>query len=68
MIDQLEVVAGTEPGADPMTVGARLVDRLDQLQGDQGVVVLVLDDLHWVDRPSSRAMLFALAVCAGTEC
>ena len=43
-----------------MAVGARLVDLLDRLQSDSEVVVLVIDDLQWVDRPSSRAVLFAL--------
>ena len=48
------------PGTDPMAVGARLVDLLDRLQSNSQVVVLVIDDLQWVDRPSSRAVLFAL--------
>jgi len=60
VIDQFGGDAPTEPGADPMAVGARLVDLLDQRQSDGQVVVVVLDDLQWVDRPSSRAVLFAL--------
>ncbi len=60
VVDQLGVEVPSEPGADPMAVGARLVDLLDYLQGDGQVVVIVLDDLQWVDRPSSRAVLFAL--------
>ena len=52
--------ASTEPGTDPMAVGARLLDLFDRLQGDGQVVVLVIDDLQWADRPSSRAVLFAL--------
>jgi DNA-binding CsgD family transcriptional regulator len=60
VIDQLGVEASTEAGADPMAVGARLVELLDRLQGDRQVVVMVVDDLQWVDRPSSRAILFAL--------
>jgi predicted ATPase len=43
-----------------MAVGAQLLDQLDQLQADGRVVVLAVDDLHWSDRPSSRAILFAL--------
>jgi hypothetical protein len=43
-----------------MAVGARLVDLLDRLQSDGQVVVLAIDDLQWADRPSSRAVLFAL--------
>ena len=43
-----------------MAVGARLLDLLDRLQTGGQVVVLVIDDLQWADRPSSRAVLFAL--------
>jgi DNA-binding CsgD family transcriptional regulator len=60
VIDQLQPGAVTDPGTDPMAVGARLVDLLDRLQSDREVVVLVIDDLQWADRPSSRAVLFAL--------
>ena len=60
VVDQLGVVVASELGADPMAVGARLVDLLDRLQSDGQVVVMVVDDLQWVDRPSSRAVLFAL--------
>jgi len=60
VIDQLQPVVSTDPGADPMIVGARLVDLLDELQRDGRAVVLVIDDLQWIDRPSSRAVLFAL--------
>ena len=60
VIDQLRPSVSTDPGDDPMIVGARLVDLLDQLQEDGQVVVLVVDDLQWIDRPSSRAVLFAL--------
>ena len=60
IIDQLLPGASTDPGSDPMIVGAELVDLLDRLQGDDQIVVLVIDDLQWIDRPSSRAVLFAL--------
>ncbi|HUC14950.1 MAG TPA: AAA family ATPase [Acidimicrobiales bacterium] len=60
VVDQLLPGRSTEPGADPMAVGARLLDLFDQLQGGGQVVVLVIDDLHWADRPSLRAVLFAL--------
>jgi hypothetical protein len=60
VIDQLQPGAVTEPGTDPLAVGARLVDLLDRLQSDGDVVVLVIDDLQWVDRQSSRSVLFAL--------
>ena len=37
-----------------------MLDLLDRLQADGQVVVLAIDDLQWADRPSSRAVLFAL--------
>jgi hypothetical protein len=60
VVDQLLPGCSTEPGADPMAVGARLLDLFDQLQAGGQVVVLAIDDLHWADRPSARAVLFAL--------
>jgi DNA-binding CsgD family transcriptional regulator len=60
MLNQLSGTPTTEPGEDPMVVGARLVDLFDRLQTDGKTVVVVIDDLQWVDRPSSRALLFAL--------
>src|SRR5580692_8189972 len=60
IVDQLQPGTVTEPGTDPMAVGARLLDLLDRLQADGRVVVLAIDDLQWADRPSSRAVLFAL--------
>ena len=60
VIDQLQPGTVTEPGTDPMAAGARLVDLLDHLQADSQVVVLAIDDLQWADRPSLRALLFAL--------
>ena len=43
-----------------MAVGVTLLELLDRLQSGGHVVVLTIDDLQWVDRPSSRAVLFAL--------
>ena len=60
IIEQLQPGALTEPGTDPMAAGARLLDLLDRLQAGGQVVVLAIDDLQWTDRPSSRAVLFAL--------
>jgi len=60
VMDQLQPGTLTEPGTDPMAAGARLLDLLDRLQADGQVVVLAIDDLQWADRPSSRALLFAL--------
>jgi DNA-binding CsgD family transcriptional regulator len=50
-----------EPGPldDPVTVGTRILRMLDAL-GRDGALVLVLDDAHWADLPSLRALIFAL--------
>jgi DNA-binding CsgD family transcriptional regulator/tetratricopeptide (TPR) repeat protein len=45
--------------ADPLTVGAQLLDALGPLQRP-GVLGIVLDDAHWADVPSLQALLFAL--------
>jgi DNA-binding CsgD family transcriptional regulator len=60
IVGQLQPGDLPEPGTDPMAVGAGLLDLLDRSQADGQVVVLVIDDLHWADRPSSRAVLYAL--------
>ncbi len=52
------VVAGERP-VDPMAAGAVLLDLLGELQRTDPVV-LVVDDVHWADRPSLRAFTFAL--------
>ena len=44
---------------DHVTAGAQILDLLGSLQ-EQGPVVLVVDDAHWADLPSLRALLFAL--------
>jgi DNA-binding CsgD family transcriptional regulator/tetratricopeptide (TPR) repeat protein len=44
---------------DPIVVGSRLLEVLDALEA-QGPVVLAVDDVHWVDQPSLRALVFAL--------
>jgi predicted ATPase len=60
VLDQLQPGTLTEPGTDPMAAGARLLGLLDRLQAGGRVVVLAIDDLQWADRPSMRAVLFAL--------
>ena len=67
LVDQLEHGTSTEPATDPMAVGARLLELVDQLQSDGRVVVLAIDDLQWADRPSSRAVLFALRRLSGRQ-
>ena len=43
-----------------MAIGAHMVAALGDLQAGDQVVVLVIDDLHWSDRLSAQALLFAL--------
>lgn len=45
--------------ADPIAVGALLLEALGQAQSRAPVVVLI-DDLHWADTPSLHALTFAL--------
>lgn len=67
VVDQLRAAAdppaagrsGDSSPRDSFAVGAELLSVLDGLQ-DQGTVVVVVDDLHWTDLASSRAMLFWL--------
>lgn len=47
------------PVADPVTVGTRILEMLDELEA-AGPVVVVVDDLHWADLPSLQALIFAL--------
>ena len=55
------VAAGARPkDADPLAVGASLVAAVGELQAGDRPVVLLVDDLHWSDRPSGQALLFAL--------
>ncbi|MEU7745165.1 AAA family ATPase [Nonomuraea sp. NPDC049158] len=50
-------IAGLQP-ADPFEAGARLRDRLDELQAARPVVIAV-DDAHWADSVSLTALAFA---------
>jgi DNA-binding CsgD family transcriptional regulator len=61
--------AGGRPGllatalsdrVDPLAVGADLVMWLGQCCRGQQMVLVLVDDLHWADGPSARALLFAL--------
>jgi predicted ATPase len=43
-----------------MAIGAHMVAALGDLQAGDRVVMVVIDDLHWSDRLSAQALLFAL--------
>jgi DNA-binding CsgD family transcriptional regulator len=47
------------PAGDPIQVGMRLLELVGDLEGPEPVV-LVVDDAHWADVPSLRALIFAL--------
>jgi predicted ATPase len=47
------------PLDDPVTVGTRILRVFDVL-GRGGPLILVIDDAHWADLPSLRALIFAL--------
>lgn len=46
--------------ADPLAVGADLLCVLGELQREDRPVAVLIDDFHWVDLQSARALLFAL--------
>ena len=61
--------AGGRPGllaaeltdrVDPLAVGADLVVWLGQAGRGRAVALVLVDDLHWADGPSARALLFAV--------
>lgn len=53
-----EVAAGL-PSGDAFSVGAALLAEISALE-ERGPVVVVVDDLHWVDLASAGALLFWL--------
>ncbi len=69
VLDQLARSAGAagealaavsaQPSAEPFLAGSRLLELLGELES-AAPVVLVVDDLHWADQPSVRALVFAL--------
>ncbi len=69
VLDQLARSAGpagkalaavsAHPSAEPFLAGSRLLELLGELES-AGPVLLVVDDLHWADQPSVRALVFAL--------
>ncbi|MEV6170993.1 AAA family ATPase [Streptomyces sp. NPDC051954] len=55
----LSQLLGRPVHTDPLTAGAELLEPLGELQHEEPVVVVV-DDAHWADTPSLRALTFAL--------
>lgn len=57
-----EVLLGrtVDPGSSELEVGRRLLAHLGDGERDGGVTVLAVDDAHWMDGPSARALRFAL--------
>ena len=47
------------PPEEPISVGSTLLELFEELE-EKGVVVLVVEDVHWSDIDSLRALLFAL--------
>lgn len=45
---------------DPLVVGAELLSLFDALRRSGQLVLLLVDDLHWSDALSARALLFGL--------
>jgi ATP/maltotriose-dependent transcriptional regulator MalT len=52
--------AWTQKDTDAMAIGGHMVAALGDLQAGDRVVLVVIDDLHWSDRLSAQALLFAL--------
>jgi DNA-binding CsgD family transcriptional regulator len=54
------LASGLNDGVDPLSAGPELLGLLDTIGQGGDLVVLLVDDLHWADTPSARALLFAL--------
>ena len=50
---------GADTFPQPFAIGAGLLTLLSDLQ-DRGSVAIVIDDVHWADAPSLRAVTFAI--------
>ncbi|TDQ01010.1 helix-turn-helix transcriptional regulator [Labedaea rhizosphaerae] len=53
------LASGIPDEANPLAVGARLLDLLGLIQAG-GSVALVVDDVQWIDAPSAHALGFVL--------
>jgi predicted ATPase len=54
------LASGLNDGIDPLSAGPELLGLLDTIGRGGELVVLLVDDLHWADTASARALLFAL--------
>ena len=54
------LASGLHDGVDPLSAGPELLGLLDTIGRGGELVVLLVDDLHWADTASARALLFAL--------
>ena len=54
------LASGLNDGVDPLSAGPELLGLLDTIGRGGELVVLLVDDLHWADTASARALLFAL--------
>jgi len=57
--EALLATVAQRPSPDPILAGIRLLEFIGEVE-KPGPVVLVVDDLHWADQPSVRALVFAL--------
>lgn len=60
LVTRLGAPAGALGGREALLVGADLVQVLGTASTGAGPLVVVLDDAHWSDPPSSQALAFAL--------
>lgn len=61
--DALAAARGITPAdaIDPLSIAAALAELLRRLTAD-GVVVVVVDDAHWLDRSTAGALSFAMRI------
>jgi len=59
-LDGLDLLSANPPSADanPLAVGAELLALISGLQGGEAIVLLI-EDMQWIDLASARALLFA---------
>ena len=55
------------PPEEPVGVGARILEVIEDLE-QKAPVVIVVDDAHWADVDSLRALLFVVRRLVGSGC